>query len=140
MEHNLYDSVSVASTIDSIVVNNDTEGTGVGVDLKGYSTALVIVNVGISGDTLSGSVLSTFKLQESDDNSTFTDVAAADMEGTQSTVIDDAAEDPTVIVWGYKGSRRYIRVFDDVTGTHTNGTPVGAVVVRGLPRHVGGIA
>lgn len=137
MEHNLYDSVSVASTIDSIVLNNDTEGTGVGVDLKGYETAVAIVNVGISADTLSGSVYHTVKLQESADNSVWNDVAAADMEGSNSVVIDDAAEDPVVIVWGYKGAKRYLRVFDDVTGTHTNGTPFGAVIVRSRPRHVG---
>lgn len=142
MEHNLYDSVSVATCIDAIVVNNDTEGKGVAVDLAGYETALVIVQCGISADTLSGSVLHTFKLQESatTTDGDFTDVAAADMEGTQSTVIDDAAEDPATIVWGYKGSQRYIRVFDDTTGTHTNGTPIAAVVVKGRPRHVGGIA
>lgn len=140
MEHSLYDSVSVAVDVASIVLNNDTEGTGAGVDLAGYETALAIVNVGISGDTLSGSVYHTIKLQESDDNVTFTDVAAADMEGTQSTVIDDAAEDPAVVVFGYKGSKRYIRVLDDVTGTHTNGTPYGSVIVRSRKRHVGSIA
>ena len=141
MEHNLYDSVSVAASIVSAVVNDDTEGTGTGVDLRGYETALAIVNVGISGDTLSGSLKSSFSLQESDDNVTFTDVAAADIEGSsQPTLIDDATEDPALIVWGYKGSKRYIRVFDDTTGTHTNGTPLGAVVVRGRPRHIGGIA
>lgn len=142
MEHNLYDSVSVASALDAIVVNNDTEGKGVAVDLAGYETALIVVQCGISADTLSGSVLHTFKLQESNTTTDgdFTDVAAADMEGTNGTVIDDAAEDPATIVWGYKGSKRYIRVFDDTTGTHTNGTPISAVVVRGRPRHVGGIA
>lgn len=137
MEHNLYDSVSVATTIVSVVLNDDTEGTGVGADLAGYSTALAIVNVGISGDTLSGTVYHTIKLQESADNITFTDVAAADMEGANAVVIDDAAEDPVTIVWGYKGSKRYIRVIDDVSGTHSNGTPFGAVIVRGRPRHIG---
>lgn len=129
--------VSVAATITPIVVNNDTEGTGVAVDLAGYESATLIVHVGVSGDTLSGSVYHTVKLQESADNSVWNDVAAADMEGSNSVVIDDAAEDPVVIVWGYKGAKRYLRVFDDVTGTHTNGTPFGAVIVRSRPRHVG---
>lgn len=125
------DDFSAAATIVSAVVNDDTEGTGTGVDLAGYEGAMVFVNVGISGDTLSGSLKSSFSLQESDDNSTFTDVAAADIEGSsQPTLIDDAAEDPALIAWGYTGSKRYLRVLDDTTGTHTNGTPVGAVVVR----------
>lgn len=141
MEHNLYDSVSAAVDVASIILNNDTEGTGAGVDLKGYETAIAIVNVGISADTLSGSLKHSISLQDSDDNSTFADVAAAFVEGSaQPVVIDDAAEDPAVIVWGYKGSRRYLRTFDDTTGTHTNGTPYGSVIVRGRARHSGTVA
>lgn len=142
MEHNLYDSVSVVAALVPNVVNDDTDGLGTAVDLQGYETALVIVNVGISGDTLSGSVFHSFSLQESDaSGSGFADVAAAGIEGSaQPTVIDDAAEDPAVIVWGYKGAKRYLKVVDNTTGTHTVGTPVGAVVVKGRPRHLAAIA
>ena len=138
----IYDRVSVTTCIDAIILNNDTEGKGVAVDLAGYEAALVVVQVGISADTLSGSVFHTFKLQESatTTDGDFTDVAAGDMDGTNSVVIDDAAEDPATIVWGYKGAKRYIRVFDDTTGTHTNGTPTAACVVRTRARHLGGAA
>lgn len=123
-------NVSVAQTITPIVGNNDTEGTGVGVDLRGYDSALAIFQCGISGDVLSGTVKLQAQLEESSDNSTFTAVAAADLEGA-FTLIDDPAEDDVVQVVGYKGSKRYVRVFVDFTGTHTNGVPISAAIVRG---------
>ncbi len=139
MEHNLYDSVAVAATITPIVGNNDTEGTGVGVDLKGYSTAVAVFHCGISGDVLSGALTLQAILQESDDNITFTAVAAGDLEGS-FTLIDDPAEDDVVQVVGYKGAKRYLRLFVDFTGTHTVGTPISAVIVRSRPRHIGTVA
>jgi hypothetical protein len=141
MEHNLHDSISVVSTIVPIVLNNDTEGTGTTVDLAGYETAEVVFAIGDSGDTLSGSVKLELYIQESDaSGSGFANAAAADVEGTQGTLIDDPAEDQVVVALGYKGSKRYIRAFIDTTGTHTSGTPCAAVVIRGRPRHVGSIA
>lgn len=134
--------VSVASTIAPIVLNNDTEGTGTAVDLQGYEAAYLVVDVGISGDTLSGALFHTIKLQESNTTTSgdFTDVAAADCIGTNGVVIDDPSEDPAVVKIGYIGSKRYIRAFVDTTGTHTNGTPIGATVHRFRARHLGGAA
>jgi hypothetical protein len=137
----LYSNVSAVKSILPIVGNNDTEGTGTGVDLKGYESAFVVFEVGASGDTLSGTVLITLRVQESDDDSTYTDVAAADLVGgANAIVIDDPAEDDVIHVRGYNGARRYIRAFVDFTGTHTNGIPISAVVVRGNARHLGGQA
>ena len=137
----LASGLSAVTSIIPIVGNNDTEGTGLGADLKGYEGALVVFEIGISADTLSGSVLLTLKVQESDDDSAYTDVAAADLiGGANAIVIDDAAEDAVIHVRGYNGAKRYLRAFVDFTGTHTNGTPISAVVVRGLPRHAGGQA
>lgn len=138
--HNLYDSLSVVKTLEPNVVNNDTDGTGVAVDLAGYETAMMVFEVGASGDTLSGSVYLDLILQESADGSTgWAAPAAADVENN-SVRIDDPAEDSVVVKVGYKGEKRYIRAFVDTTGTHTNGTPIGACVVLGRARHVGGIA
>ena len=119
-----------------ILGNNTSAGTGVGVDLAGFDGALMIAHVGISGDTLSGSVYWTVSFQESDaSGSGYANIAATDLEGTQDTVIDDAAEDAVVIQAGYKGSKRYVRVLMTATGTHTNGTPISALVVKGRPFH-----
>lgn len=111
---------------------------GSAVDLAGYEGCALVAHVGQSGDTLSGSVYLTVKFQESDDGSTFSDIAAANLiGGDNSVVIDAASEDEVVIERGYVGGKRYVRVVFDFTGTHTNGTPVSAVVLKGLPRHAG---
>lgn len=121
--------------------NRTADANGSGVDLQGYEAAEVVANVGLSGDTLSGSVKIALELEESDDNSVFTDVADADMIGEtgagsgEFALIDDAAEDETTYKVGYLGSKRYIRVVWNITGTHTNGTPGSADVVRMHARH-----
>lgn len=127
----LKDRTRVVSCVTPNVVNNDTDGTGTGVSVVGYGSALAIAHVGVSGDTLSGSVKILPTLQHSDvSGSGFTDVAAGDIDGA-FTLIDDAAEDDVVQVVGYLGSKRYLRVLFDTTGTHTNGTPCSAVIVLG---------
>lgn len=136
----LHNNVSPVLSIVPKVVNDDTEGTGVAVDLQGFGAAEVLFLVGDSGDTLSGSVSLQCKIQDSDDGSTgWADVTGDDLLGSAS-IIDAPAEDQVVQALGYLGSKRFIRAIVDTTGTHTNGTPIGAVVVRGRGRHRGGQA
>jgi hypothetical protein len=128
------------ASIFSILGNNTTEGTGVAVDLKGYESAMVLFNIGISGDTLSGSVYMTCSVEESDDGSTgwgAIPAAGYRLDVGPSLVVDDPAEDPILIgvtLLAGAGRKRYVRAMITFTGTHTNGTPIGAVVVKGHPR------
>lgn len=134
----LSSNLKVVQSIDAKVYTADENG--VGVDLRGFDGAMVSVNFGITGDTLSGSVFADIELEESDDNSTFTDVADADLIGKQSGLpagvairVDDAAEDEQSYQFGYIGSKRYIRPVLNLTGTHTNGIEVAVDVVKGFP-------
>lgn len=142
----LHNNIDVREALETIVVNNDTEGKGVGIDLKGYNACEFAVAVGQSGDTLSGSVLLALKLQHSDTDvdGDYADVAAADLlggvSGANFGTIDDPAEDGVVVQVGYVGSKRFVRLIVDTTGTHTNGTPIGAVAILGRERHTGGQA
>ena len=137
MFHSLIESISLVKSIDPIVATDDTEGTGTAVDLAGYESAVVIFEFGISGDTLSGSVNVLPLVQESDDGATgWTAVAAAQIDGAL-LLIDDAAEDPATQVVGLRETKRYVRAFVGFTGTHTNGMPIAASVIRGRPRHAG---
>jgi hypothetical protein len=96
----------------------------------------VLFAIGASADTLSGSVKFEPKLQHSDaPGSGFVDVPAAELDGTLS-VIDAAAEDEVVQAVSYLGAKRYLRAFVDFTGTHTNGTPLAALVIRGRPTYL----
>ncbi len=143
----LHNNVDVIEALEAIVVNNDTEGTGSSIDLKGYNSAEMAVTVGQSGDVLSGSVFLELKLQHSDDGSAWSAVSSPnDMLGAtpdangRFSLIDDPAEDGVTVAVGYIGPKRFIRVFVDTTGTHTNGTPIGAVAILGRERHTGGQA
>lgn len=131
----IYHDLLVVKTIDPVL--GKTTQTGAAVDLQGFEGALMAAHVGQSGDTLSGSIKMTVSFQESDTTAGyFANVAAADLlGGANDVVIDDAAEDEVIVTRGYLGSKRYVRILVTYTGTHTNGTPISAVVIKGLPRH-----
>ncbi len=106
--------------------------TSTAVDLQGYNGASVVFAIGQSGDTLSGSVYWTLKLQHSDDDSTYTDLAAGDLNSSSLTVLVNATTlDKTAYVFGYQGAKRYLKAVATPTGTHTNGTPIGIIALRG---------
>ncbi len=128
----LYHNVLVTQVLAPVVAT--ATKTSSAIDMQGFNSLLVLFNIGLSGDTLSGSVKWTLKLQESDDNSSYSDVALADLfQLAASIVIDDPAEDETVIAFGYRGAKRYVKAVATPTGTHTNGTPMGMSAVRGTP-------
>lgn len=97
---------------------------GATVDLRGSDSAVVVVHTGAYTD---GSHVIT--LEESDDDSTWTDVADADIQGTEPTV-DAAGDADSVFQFGYIGEKRYVRVITTASGT-TSGAAYGASVVRG---------
>ena len=142
LSNSISPAVSLAAAVRSAAAN------GTGVDLQGYESATVLVDVGAEGDTLSSSVHFEISLEESDDNSTFTDVAQAGItDGTISSggiflkLDGTTGGDPDtaggIFRVGYVGGKRYIRVVIAKTGTHSNGTPIGAMVIRGHARHTG---
>lgn len=106
--------------------------TSTAIDTQGFNSVNVVFAIGASGDTLSGSVYWTLKLQHSDDDSTYTDVVAADLLNSSLTVVvDSSAKDKTAYAFGYTGSKRYLKGIATPTGTHTNGTPIGMLAMRG---------
>lgn len=109
-----------------------TTKTSTTVDLQGYDSANVLISLGQSGDTLSGSLYWTLKLTHSDDDSSYSDVALAELTNSAATVVvDSSAKDRTVYGFGYVGGKRYLRAVATNTGTHTNGTPMAMVALRG---------
>jgi len=117
----LVNNISVAQTLAPAARTASANGTGV--DLQGYESAAVVIAAGTITDGTH-----TIEIQESDDNSTFTAVADADLQGSEPTVASN-----TVYEVGYLGSKRYIRAITTVSGA-TSGGVYGAVVVRGHAR------
>lgn len=105
-----------------------TNGTanGTGADLSGYESATVIFPTGVVTDGTHA-----IKVQESDDNSAFTDVAAADLVGTALANLTSS----TIQRIAYKGSKRYIRPVITTSGA-TTGAVCSALVVRGHAHQV----
>lgn len=135
----LYAGTSFSQMLIPAVYNTDQNSSSI--DLADCDDAVILFDVGNSADTLNGSNTIELEIEESDDDSTFTDVADADLtnyvagtnDGTVA-LINAAAEDSTVIAVGYRGSKRYIRGVVNFTGTHSTGTPIGIVGMRGKLR------
>ena len=100
-----------------------TNQTGTGVDLRGYESALAIVYSGVLTDGTH-----TPKIQESDDDVTYTDAAADDLQGTFANISAGSIQRV-----GYIGGKRYIRIFAASSGA--TGAIYGALIMRGLPQH-----
>ncbi|WP_085044323.1 hypothetical protein [Ensifer aridi] len=103
---------------------------GTGVDLRDHASAIVLFDIGAWTDGTH-----TPKIQESDDNVTYTDVAAENLQGA-FTAISGEGHANAVQKVGYIGNKRYIRAHTTVAGA-TTGAVYGASVVRGLPRFQG---
>ena len=131
----LENQFTVSQVIDPVVVTADALSSVI--NQAGFRDVTVAVAVGESGDTLSGSVYIELELQESDDDSTYTACANADITNSVTgtnvgtfALIDAAAEDDVVKMCKYLGNKQYVKVNVNVTGTHTNGTPIGVLALQ----------
>lgn len=126
---------TISQIVDPATATGDV--TSSAVNMAGFRDVTVLALVGESGDTLSGSVKIELEMQESDDNSTYTACADASITnavtGTNTgtfAVIDAAAEDDATYACKYLGNKQYVKVVANLTGTHTNGTPIGVVAIQ----------
>lgn len=101
---------------------------GTGVDTANSEECLIIVDAGTLAGT--GTPTITLQIQESDDNVTYTAVAAGDLDGGVLPAIV-AANDETVYKRRYIGTKRYVRVSVTAKGGTTPALPCSAVVVLG---------
>lgn len=108
-----------------------TTANGAGVDLQGYEGALFMYDMGVFAGT---TPTATLKLQESDDNVAFTDVAAGDLEGVQPVAISDTA-DQVIARVGYKGSKRYLRLAITAMAGTGPSLPLSGSIARSKARH-----
>ncbi len=115
----------------------NADNTPASVDLLGALSATIFLMVGIGGITFSGTNKIEFVLTHSDDDSTFTNVTAADLVGVSSVTngivrsLVAAHAAPSVTEIGYIGRKRYLRLLADFSGTHGAATPLAALVVEG---------
>jgi hypothetical protein len=108
---------------------------GTGVDLLGYSGALMVAHLGAVGALQDGTNKCIIHFVESTDNSTFTAIADTDLVGGNNTqTIDANAEANTSHQRSYVGAARYVAIQFEVAGTIS--LPVVGEVIRGKPHYV----
>jgi hypothetical protein len=133
----LHSRIAVAELIAAAVISADN--TPAAVDLLGFDSAEIVLSIGVGGITFTGTNKVEFVLTHSDDNSSYSNVTDADMLGVtgitggiiKSLVAAKAAAD--VSRFGYIGSKRYLKLLADFSGTHGAGTAIAACVVKGNP-------
>lgn len=119
-------NLDAVSSIDPASVTASTNGSGV--DLREFDGAMIVFQAG-SADTGNADETYTPGVEESDDNSAYSPVAASDLEGALVNMTANS-----VLRVGYKGSKRYVRAVLTVGGT-TPSIDASALVVRGLPHY-----
>jgi len=122
----MQDDTSARVTIVPLLRSANTAVNGTGVDLTGtgnfFRAAMLLV---IAGAITDGT--HTFKLQESDDNSTFTDVGAGDLSGSLTAVT--TANASSVQRQSYTGSKRYLRAVVTTAGATTGGNTAAVIIM-----------
>lgn len=116
--------ISVVTTIEPAASITATT-TGTSVDLAGYRSAAVVLHCGVHTD---GTFTPT--MEESDNNSDWTTVAAGDLSGSFTAVI--SSNDQSIQEVGYLGSKRYIRLLM-TESVASAGAFFSAVVIRANP-------
>lgn len=112
---------AVASIAPAAYATATTNGSEA--DLKGFRSAEIVLDIGADTDGTH-----TFTIQESNTSgSGFSAVADADLRGGANAIVDPAAG---VVLRGYVGNKRYLRVVLTQTST-TTGLVCGAVILRG---------
>lgn len=103
-----------------------------GVDTQGFGSVGFSSNIGVAGISLSGTNKITLVMEESDDNTTFTAVAAADaVGGLNSITLDASAKANQNYRQDYIGNKRYVRLNPTFAGTHGTGTPIAVTALMG---------
>ena len=135
MLRDFINNFKITQVIDPAVATQDVNGSSV--DMKSYRHCVFVAQVGESGDTLGSGVRIELEVEESADDSSFTDVADSDLANEVAGVndgcfgvIDAAAEDDAYKVVQYNGSKRYVRPVINLVGTHSNGTPIGVIAIQ----------
>ncbi len=139
----IYGLMNAAVLIEAAAL--DADNTPASVDISGFDSVLVLISIGAGGITFTGSNKVEFKLTHSDDDSSYSAVAQADIKGAtvgtggiiKSLIAAHATADVTRV--GYHGGKRFLKLLADFGGTHASPTPMSATVIRANP-HIGPLA
>lgn len=127
----LHNNIDVVTVLHSVAVSATQTITNI--DFSGANSIELVFDIGV--DTgLGESNKFTFTLQHSDDGTTYTNVAAADVLGVTPSsgvilTIDSTDEDNTLYHYGYVGGKKYGQII--ITETGTVSCPVSITMIKG---------
>lgn len=141
MKKDLKSHLAAAIVIDPASYSADEAGQWI--DLQGFASAVVELQIGVGGITFTASNKIEFVMEHADetdqsDAAVVTDSDVQGVSGISSGIVKaltaaHASASNTEI--GYVGGKRYVKVKADFSGTHGSGTPIAALVVRGAPNY-----
>lgn len=130
-----FQSIKVVGTLDPVAKNATYSSTGV--DRYGYSDVVMALYAGTCSSLSAGSVYYTITFEDSDTSVStgFGTIADADMVGGLSAtyVLNATTKDNQIILRGYKGTKRWVRLTATLTGSDSGTSPVCAFVILGNP-------
>lgn len=134
-----YSDIVVQRLLMDPTINVDANSSSV--DRDGFEGLGILVSLGPETDTLGASVHIQVELEESDNDSTWNDVADVDVRNpvtgdNTGTILkaDAAAEVNKVYQSAYLGNKRYVRAVANMTGTHTTGLDLQIFAIKTRPR------
>lgn len=127
-----YNTTLVLNALVPAVRSANTAVNGITIDRVQSTNRFGAVGFAFTTGTLTDGSIAV-KLQESDDDSSWADVAAGDLEGAIGTVA--ATADNTQLEMAYKGVKRYVRIVATTSGA-TSGGATSAVAILGSPRRI----
>jgi len=137
----LYSKITAVAAIAPVNVLDATVPATLEIDLKGYNSAVVIINHGakVAGDT--GTL--DFTMTHADDDGTgsagaYANVAAADVLGVTPTSgvilnLAAAAVAAGITKVGYVGGKRFLKIAITESDSNATGTICDIIVVKGDP-------
>ncbi|MCX5581330.1 hypothetical protein [Kaistia terrae] len=133
--------IAAVAALGPVAANADA--TSAAIDLQGYDGATIVLGIGVGGIAFDATNKIEFVVTHSDDNVSYSQVAASDLCGPSSPaavsggiVKSLVAAHPAIesFAVGYVGNRRYLKVLADFSGTHGTATPLSVTVIKGAPR------
>lgn len=121
------------ASIDVVTLHTKAQKTSTqaiaGTDVSEFDGAMFVVDIGTwTADDL------TVTFQDSDDNSTWADIADANLDGQDNDIAILHGHASSVIMVGYMGSKKYIGA--KITDAGSGDAIVGIYVVKGYPSQI----
>lgn len=135
----LYHNFLSVSTLAPTARN--TNANGATVDLLGYDSCLMVVDIGGGGVAFTDTNYIEVQLEHSDDGSTWADVVTGDVQRASTDAVANGVviRPPNQLInvvvgvetVGYIGNKRYVRGSVNFQGTHSTATSISIVALLG---------